>query len=55
LVLLLVGIDAWLRNVDEPWSRPGFTWVAWLLVPLMVAGLIVLAPPAGKSFIYFQF
>jgi hypothetical protein len=48
-------LEGWLRNVDDPRVRPGFRWLGWVAVPLLWAGLILLAPQAGKSFVYFQF
>jgi D-alanyl-lipoteichoic acid acyltransferase DltB (MBOAT superfamily) len=53
--LLLVVLELWLHNADDPRTRPGFRWVSWIVIPLLIASLIVLEPPAGKSFIYFQF
>jgi hypothetical protein len=54
-VLALCGLDVWLGDVDDPRDRVGFRWLGWLVVPLMWVSLLAFDPPAGKSFIYFQF
>jgi alginate O-acetyltransferase complex protein AlgI len=54
-VLALCTLDAWLGDVDDPRDRAGFRWLGWLVVPLMWVSLLAFDPPAGKSFIYFQF
>ncbi len=55
LTALVWMLEGWLRNVDDPRVRPGFRWLGWVAVPLLWAGLVLLAPQAGKSFVYFQF
>ena len=55
LAALIWMLEVWLRNADDPRVRPGFRWLWWVAVPLLWAGLILLAPAAGKSFVYFQF
>ncbi len=54
-VLALSALDAWLGDVDDPRERAVFTWAGWVIVPLMWVSLLAFDPPAGKSFIYFQF
>ena len=55
LVLVLLLMERWVGFRDDPADIPGFTWVGWFVVPAMMMALFLLEPPAGKSFIYFQF
>jgi len=53
---LLVLVELWIRNEDDPATRPFWKEGAGsVAVAVMVAMLILLAPPVGRSFIYFQF
>ena len=55
-VAVLWGIEAWIRNADDP--RRSFGWqkgIGPLVSALMVVAIVVLAPPVAQSFIYFQF
>jgi D-alanyl-lipoteichoic acid acyltransferase DltB (MBOAT superfamily) len=54
-VLALCILDLWLGQDDDPRQRAGFRWFGWVVVPLMWVCLLAFEPPAGKSFIYFQF
>ncbi len=53
---VLVVVDAWIRNADDPTTRPGWNRG---LGPIAVTALVVLAlvfwPPRIQQFIYFQF
>jgi len=53
---ILVVVDAWIRNADDPRTRPGWNQG---LGPAVAAGLALLAlifwPIQVKQFIYFQF
>jgi D-alanyl-lipoteichoic acid acyltransferase DltB (MBOAT superfamily) len=55
-VSVLVFIEIWLRNADDPRERPLWRAAAG---PVAVGGLLVLlvvfASPGGQDFIYFQF
>lgn len=54
-IIFLVAIESWLRNTDHPQERRGWQQVGPVLVGLLIALVILLAPPVGRSFIYFQF
>jgi D-alanyl-lipoteichoic acid acyltransferase DltB (MBOAT superfamily) len=54
-ILALWALEAWLGDTDDPRERAGFRWLGWVVVPLLWVSLLAFEPPAGKSFIYFQF
>jgi hypothetical protein len=56
LVLVLWGIESWIRNADDPRGSLGWRAGAGPLVcAFMAVAIVVLAPPIAQSFIYFQF
>ena len=52
---LLWAIELWLENADDPRTRPGWNALGPLVVGGLLALLILLAPPEGRRFLYFQF
>ena len=53
---MLFGVEAWMRNVDDPRSRP--LWnsaVAPAFVAVMLLIMILFAPRTAQTFLYFQF
>ncbi len=56
LAALLLGLEAWARNADDP--RGSRFWRAGLgpvVCTLLALAVLVLTPPGTRSFIYFQF
>lgn len=53
--IFLLVMELWIRNEDNPNNRPGWQTFGPVAVGLLIAGVILLAPPMGRSFIYFQF
>ena len=54
--LILIVVEAWIRNADDPINRP--LWkegLGGVAVACLILAVILLAPPVGRSFIYFQF
>lgn len=52
----LGAIEAWMRNRDNPEEARGWHWgVGAIVVTLMLLSLVLLPPPQGQPFIYFQF
>ncbi len=53
---ILVAFEYWLRNVDDPRTRPGWNRG---LGPIAVTAIVILGlifwPPHARQFIYFQF
>jgi len=55
-VCVLWILESWTRNADDPRRAPGWRLgLGPLVCSLMVVTIVVLAPPVGQSFIYFQF
>lgn len=53
---LLGAIEAWIQNSDNPETRPGWNrGLGILVVTIMILCLVLIPPPAGQPFIYFQF
>jgi hypothetical protein len=53
---MLWAVDGWVRNADDPTTRPG--WSLGLGSAVCTTALVlmlVLAPPGNHQFIYFQF
>ena len=54
--IVLWSLEAWARNTDDPGANRGWqVGVGALVCSLMVAAILLLAPPTAQSFIYFQF
>ena len=52
---MLWPVEVWLKNVDNPQRRPGWSYAGPVLVGCLLVALILLAPQVYSSFIYFQF
>jgi alginate O-acetyltransferase complex protein AlgI len=56
LPALLLAVELWLRNSDDPRTRPGWNrGLGPLAVAALVVLIVVLAPMDNANFIYFQF
>jgi alginate O-acetyltransferase complex protein AlgI len=55
-VLVLWTLEAWLRNADDPTTRPGWRLgLGPLTCAVLVIAIVVFTPPVTQTFIYFQF
>ncbi len=53
---VLGGIELWIRNADNPETRPGWNkGLGVALVSIMILMMLLFPPPSGQPFIYFQF
>jgi alginate O-acetyltransferase complex protein AlgI len=53
---MLALLEGWIRNADDPRTAPGWNkGLGALAVTVMILAMIILRPPAGQPFIYFQF
>ena len=53
---MLWAVELWVRNADDPTTSVGWNYgLGALACAVMIVVLVVLAPPATQSFIYFQF
>lgn len=53
---MLLVLEAWLQNSDDPRQRPGWNVILGpLAVSLILLGIVLLSVPGGQGFIYAQF
>ncbi|MCA9726082.1 MAG: MBOAT family protein [Candidatus Eisenbacteria bacterium] len=52
---ILLAYDAWLRNADDPRTRPGWKLLGPIAVTVLAILALVFWPPHIQQFIYFQF
>ncbi len=53
---MLWALDGWVRNADDPTTRPGWSLgLGSAACATMLILMLVLAPPGNHQFIYFQF
>ncbi len=56
LPTLLLALEAWLKNADDPRTRPGWNeGLGPLTVACLLIAILTLTPPANRGFLYFQF
>jgi alginate O-acetyltransferase complex protein AlgI len=52
----MFGIELWLKNTDDPRTRPGWNFgLGPLTVALLLLAILLLTPVGGNNFLYFQF
>lgn len=53
---MLLGMEAWVRNADDPRTRPGWSWgLGPAAAVLLLLAIVCFTPAGGRQFIYFQF
>ena len=54
-LLLIWPVEIWLKNADDPRTRPHWGYLGPMLISFMIILILFLAPRTNASFIYFQF
>jgi hypothetical protein len=55
-VLMLWTVESWVQNADDPSGSRGWgAGLGPLVCSAIALAIVLLAPPAAQSFLYFQF